>query len=168
MEENGCQEHVDKDLIDKPYGGLFGDNALLRIIEEIVADPYTYYRPKDFEEVTDSSAPSVRKALTMLTKMGLLEKDSRDPQHPVYHPAAGSKTLLALTFLSYAMIDDRDGTDCLKSAIMDYYVKDMENGNVQKGDAAIKQYDAPLEKIIIKLSNGKDICFSCEEASMQK
>jgi hypothetical protein len=168
MEDNMCREHIDKDLVDKPYGGLFGDNALARIIEEIVADPYTYYRPKDFEDVTGSSAPSVRKALATLTKLGLLKKDAKDPQHPIYHPVAGSKTLLALTFLSYAMIDDREGTGCLKSAIIDCYKKEVGNGSIQNGNATLTQYDAPLERIIVKLSDGKDICFSCDAASIQK
>jgi hypothetical protein len=163
MEDDMGQEHV-----DKPYGGLFGDNALTRIIEEIVADPYTYYRPKDFEDVTGSSAPSIRKALAILTKLGLLRKDAKDPQHPIYQPVTGSKTLLALTLLSYAMIDDRKGTDCLKSAILEYYKKEGGDGNIQNGEATLTQYDAPLEKIIVKFSNGKDICFSCEAAGMQK
>lgn len=163
MDDKTCQEHV-----DTPYSGLFGDNALARIIEEIVADPYTYYRPKDFEYVTGSSAPSVRKALSTLTKLGLLKKDAKDPQHPIYHPVADSKTLLALTLLSYAMIDDKEGTDCLKIAIMDYYMKEAKNGNLQNNDAVLSLFDVPLEKVIVKLSNGKGICFSCEATIVQK
>jgi len=60
--------------VDKPYGGLFGDNTQIRIILEIVADPYRYYRPKDFEELIGASAPSIRTALKNLTDLGLLKK----------------------------------------------------------------------------------------------
>jgi DNA-binding transcriptional ArsR family regulator len=147
---------------DRPYGGLFGDSALIRIIEEIVADPYSYYRTKDFEEVTGSSTPSVRKALTILTDMGLLKKDARDSQHPIYQPVLDSKTLLALTFLSYAIIDDKEETNCLEAALIDHYKKVIEKQRQNSAMVTVADYDAPLESITIKLSNGKDISFTCD------
>jgi DNA-binding transcriptional ArsR family regulator len=161
MEDEGNRELVEDTFTDKPYSGLFGDSALIRIVEEIVADPYSYYRPKDFEEITGSSTPSVRKALTILTDMGLLKKDSKDPQHPIYQSVLGSKTLLALTFLSYAMIDDKDGTNCLEEAIIDYYRKVVEKKRHNPVEVTAADYDASLESITIKLSNGKDISFTC-------
>lgn len=112
--------------LDKPYGGLFGDNAQIKIIEEIVADHNRNYRPRYFEEMTGASAPSVRKALNNLTSLGLLEKDSSDNQHPVYRANLKSKKLIALTFLSLASIDDRDGTECMDFAVFDYYFKELK------------------------------------------
>lgn len=112
--------------VDKPYGGLFGDNVQIRIIEEIVADPYRLYRPKQFEELTGGSQPSIRKALNSLTSLGLLEKDISDRQHPIYRPNIKSKNIVALTFLSLASIDDRDKTDCMDMAIMDYYMMEIK------------------------------------------
>ncbi|HII00917.1 TPA: hypothetical protein HA351_04450 [Methanosarcinaceae archaeon] len=112
-----------KDLepfLDKPYGGLFGDNARTRIIEEIIADPHRYYRPRYFEELTGASAPTVRKILNSLTKLGLLEKDTSDRQHPIYLVNLNSKKVTALTFLAYASLDDRDGSNCMDDAILDY------------------------------------------------
>ena len=109
--------------LDKPYGGLFGDNVQTKIIEEVVADPYRDYRPKYFEEMTGARAPTVRKALANLTDLGLLEKDVNDVQHPIYRLNLKSKKIIALTFLSYASIDDRDGTECMDNAILDYYMK---------------------------------------------
>jgi hypothetical protein len=106
--------------LKKPYAGLFGDNVQIRIVTEIVANPYRYYRPKLFQEKTGASLPSIRKALNSLVDLGLLFKDSDDPQHPLYVPNLDSKKLLTLTFLAYAFIDDRDGTDCLEDAIKDY------------------------------------------------
>ncbi|MFY1110712.1 MAG: hypothetical protein AB3K77_03380 [Methanosarcinaceae archaeon] len=110
-------------FLDKPYGGLFGDNARTRIIEEIIADPHRYYRPHYFEELTGASAPTVRKILNSLTKLGLLEKDTSDRQHPIYRVNLNSKKVTALTFLAYASLDDRDGSECMEDAILDYYIK---------------------------------------------
>lgn len=107
--------------LDKPYGGLFGDNAQIKIIEEIVADPNRSYRPGNFKEMTGESDPSIRKALNNLTRMRLLEKDIG--KHPIYQANMKSKKLIALTFLSLASIDDRDGTECMDFAILDYYFK---------------------------------------------
>jgi hypothetical protein len=109
--------------VNKPYGGLFGKSVQIKVVEEIVADPYSDYHPKDLEEMTGASAPSIRRVLNDLTTLGLLIKDSSDAQHPVYRPNLQSKKITALTFLAYAMIDDRDGSECMNTAISDYYMK---------------------------------------------
>lgn len=114
--------------LDKPYGGLFGDNAQIKIIEEIVADPHRSYRPRNFKEMTGESDPSIRKALNNLTDLGLLEKDSG--KHPIYQANLKSKKFVALTFLSLASIDDRDGTECMDFAVLDYYFKVLKE-NIQ-------------------------------------
>ena len=125
--------------IDKPYGGLFGDTIQTivhtKIIEEIVADPYRNYRPHYFEEMTGASAPSIRKALNTLTSLKLIDKDVSDIKHPIYRANLKSKKLVALTFLSLASIDDRDGTECMDFAILDYYFKVL-NEKVQPLAAA--------------------------------
>jgi hypothetical protein len=125
--------------LKRPYAGLFGDNVQIRIVTEIVANPYRYYRPKLFQEKTGASLPSIRKALNNLVDLGLLSKDADDPQHPLYVPNLDSKKLLALTFLAYAFIDDRDGTDCLDDAIKDYCEKakkDSQDQSRAKGEKA--------------------------------
>jgi hypothetical protein len=109
--------------VHRPYGGLFGDSAQIKIIEEIVADPYSEYRPKDFEEIIGASAPTIRRVLSDLTTLDLLIKDSSDVQHPVYRPNLESQKIIALTFLAYAMTDDRDDSDFMNSAILDYYIR---------------------------------------------
>jgi len=126
--------------LNKPYGGLFGDNVQIKIIEEIVADPYRDYRPRYFEEMTGASAPSIRKALNNLTDLGLLEKDLSDRQHPIYRPNLRSKKAVALTFLSYASIDDRDGSECMDDAILDYYLKVLSEKTQPSAIATMVQY----------------------------
>lgn len=127
--------------LDKPYGGLFGDNVQTKIIEEVVADPYRDYRPKYFEEMTGARAPTVRKALANLTNLGLLEKDVSDMQHPIYRLKLKSKKIIALTFLSYASIDDRDGTECMDTAILDYYLKVIRQKVQPFAVATMSQYE---------------------------
>ena len=107
--------------IDKPYGGLFGDSAICKLVEEIVADPHAEYRLADLEELIDGSQRSIARALKVLSTLGLLIKDESDRLHPLYRVNLNSRKLLALTFLAYAVVDDRDGTNCMDLAIRDYY-----------------------------------------------
>lgn len=103
-----------------PYSGLFGNSVLLRVIEEIVADPHREFRPKKLQILTASSPPSIKTALDALTAQGLLRKTSSDPQRPVYKVNLESKRLAALTHLAYAVTDDRDETNYMDEAIKDY------------------------------------------------
>lgn len=103
-----------------PYDGLFGDSNLIRVIRQVIADPFTEYRPIDLEMLTKNRAPTVRESLGVLTSLGLLMKDESDHQHPVYRVNTESKRYLALTFLAYAVLDDRNGTDCMNDVIADY------------------------------------------------
>ncbi len=104
-----------------PFGGLFGDTVLAEVIEEIVADPLHHYRPKDLEGILERSKPPIRAALQKLTSLKLLENISTDPQHPLYRVNTGSKRLMALTFLAYAIHDDNERTAFMDDAIAHYY-----------------------------------------------
>jgi hypothetical protein len=46
-----------EDYLNKPFGGLFGEDIQVRILEEIVADPYSPYRPRDFIDQKDPQLP---------------------------------------------------------------------------------------------------------------
>jgi len=109
-----------EDYLGKPYGGLFGDSVNAHVVEQVVADPYSEYRPKLLQELANASAPAIRRALADLSRLRLLIKDSSDSQHPVYRVNLESKKLMALTFLAFASVDDRDGSDCMDFAIMEY------------------------------------------------
>ena len=107
-------------FLDEPYGGLFGDTVMARVVEEIVSDPTQDFRPKYLVEMTGKSAKSIADALKKLTHLGLIEKNG-DDNHPVYRVIVPSKKFVALSFLAYAMLDDRDGSDCMNAAIASYY-----------------------------------------------
>jgi len=94
-----------EEYLNKPYGGLFGNTVLAQVVEEM----------------TGKRPPSIREALKTLVRLGLIENISSDVQHPVYRVVVESKKFVALSLLAYAVIDDRDGTDCMDTAILDYY-----------------------------------------------
>ncbi|MDQ1282337.1 MAG: hypothetical protein QG666_126 [Euryarchaeota archaeon] len=120
----------------QPFAGLFGDSHLSRIIAQIIADPFEVYRPKDLEELAEASAPSTRKALRMLTKQGLLIRDDRDKQHPTYKVNIDSKKYMALTLLSYSVVDDDLGTDCMDDLIAEYYDSDLRERYESNNDGS--------------------------------
>lgn len=109
-------------FVDKPYGGLFGNTVLANVVEELVASPSVIYRPKDLEELTGRAEGSIRSALATLLRLNLIENLSPDDaQHPRYRVNTGSKKFVALSLLAYAMLDDRDGSDCMDMAVHNYY-----------------------------------------------
>jgi len=109
-----------------PYDGLFGDSNLIRVIRQVIADPFTEYRPHDLEILTKNSMPTVRNSLKILTSLGLLIKDESDHQHPLYKVNTESKRYIALTFLAYAILDDKNGTNCMDNVVVDYCSELME------------------------------------------
>lgn len=126
--------------LNKPYGGLFGDNVQTKIVDEIIADPYRDYRPKYFEEMMEASEPTIRKALKSLTNLGLLKKDTSDKQHPIYRLNLHSKKVVALTFLSYASIDDREKSDCMEKAVICYYLREIKPKMEKTAMATVSKY----------------------------
>lgn len=108
------------DIGKLPFGGLLGNTVLLRVLREIVADPYREFRPKKLQILASSSPPRIKHALDALTTQGFLRNISMDSQRPVYMVNLESKQLIALTLLAYSVIDDRDKTNCMDEAIKDY------------------------------------------------
>ncbi|NQE45898.1 hypothetical protein C5S31_07750 [ANME-1 cluster archaeon GoMg2] len=145
--------------VNKPYGGLFGNSVQVNVVEEIVADPYSNYRPKDLEEIIGASPPAIRRALGDLTTLGLLKKDLSDAQHPIYHPNLDSKKIIALTFLAYAMTDDREGTNLMNTAILDYFIKNIKPEVELSAAATAAQYrygDTTWNESVIMIANTRE------------
>jgi hypothetical protein len=125
----------------RPYVGLFGMSAFSEVVEEVVADPLRPYRPKDLEEATGRSAPTVRRVLAVLTRLGLLARDPGDPQHPVYRVVTGSRTFVALTLLALGVGDDRDGTDCMDTAMRNHYWRHLHEGGAMLAGSTFVDMD---------------------------
>ena len=127
--------------VSRPYGGLFGRSAFSEVVEEMVADPLHAYRPKELEETTGRSAPTIRRVLGTLTHLGLVTKDSTDRQHPIYRVDLGSRAFVALTFLALGVGDDRDGTGCMDEAIRNYYWRHLSGEDVPLAGATLVRMD---------------------------
>ena len=106
--------------LDKPFEGLFGDTAELRVLQEIVADPYSDYSHHDLMELTGLSDPSVRRGVRVLVNHGIMKNISSSRRNPMYRTNLDSKKLMALTFLSYAVLDERTGSTSLEDAVRHY------------------------------------------------
>ena len=130
-----------------PYAGLFGDTVMARVVEEIIADPHSVYHLKDLEELTGNSAPRIREALATLTTLGLLK--SSGGKHPAYTVDISRKSFIALTLLAYAVLDDREGSDCMETAIRHYCDTRMPPGSGEK--AGILVADFPLTEDIHRI-----------------
>jgi len=111
-------KNAGKEWSDVPYGGLLGDTVLARVMEELIADPHSFYRSKDLEELTGCTSPSIREALKTLREYGLVT--SSGDKHPVHSVNIHCKTFIALTLLAYAVLDDQDDGDCMDTAIRHY------------------------------------------------
>jgi hypothetical protein len=114
-----------RNAYDAPYSGLFGDTNQIRVIRQIIADPFGSYKPKELEALIEASAPSVRGVLKNLTRIGLLIKDVRDRQHPVYRVDVDSPIYLALNFLAFAIPDHKNSTHYMNDVIADYYDSEL-------------------------------------------
>lgn len=106
--------------LDKPFEGLFGDTAELRVLQEVVADPYSDYSHHDMMELTGLSDPSVRRGVRVLVDHGIIRNVSSARRNPLYRVDLDSKKLLALTFLSYASLDERNGSTSMEDAVRHY------------------------------------------------
>ncbi|MGC9436274.1 MAG: hypothetical protein ACP5C4_09430 [Methanomicrobiales archaeon] len=116
--------------LEEPYGGLFGGTVMASVVEEMVADPTMEYHPRYLEELTGKSGRSISDALKKLERLSLVERIERD--HAVYRVNVRSKKFVALTLLAYAMLDDRDGSECMDTAVRDYY------------NSFLREHDEPL------------------------
>ncbi len=106
--------------VDRPFGGLFGDTAELRVLQEIIADPYSDYTHHDLMQLTSLSDPSVRRGIRVLLDHDIIRNVSSDRRSPLYRANHGSRRLTALTFFAYAALDDKTGGDSMDGAIRHY------------------------------------------------
>ena len=108
-------------FLNAPYGGLFGNAAIVQIVEEMISDPFIEYRVKDLQELLNLSPTSITNSLKTLVNIGLIIKEEQDPQRPVYRINTHSKKFRALTLLTFAVNDDHTGSHLMDHEIERYY-----------------------------------------------
>lgn len=107
-----------ENYLDIPFGGLFGNSVIAKVIEEIVADPHSTYSPQDLADLIEASEPRTRHALNVLLNIGFLR--SVIDKKSFFKVNMDCKRFVALTMLSYAVLDDIENSSCMDQAIQHY------------------------------------------------
>ena len=115
----------DNNSIKIPFGGIIGNSVIVRVLQELVADPWSTYSQADLSKLTDSSKPSVKDAILRLEKLGFLRKANKNKRYSSYIVNTRSKSFVALTLLAYAALEDRQGTSLMEAAMKEY-LEDFE------------------------------------------
>ena len=71
-------------------------------------------------DLTGLSDPSVRKGVHSLIDQGILKNVSSASRRPLYRASLDSSKLTALTFLSYATLDEKTGSKSMDDAVRHY------------------------------------------------
>ncbi|MFA5296290.1 MAG: hypothetical protein WC382_12360 [Methanoregulaceae archaeon] len=137
--------------IDLPYGGLFGDSVITKVVHEIIADPDRQFTAKYLKKITGRSIPQIKTSLETLVDLKLLVKEQIDPQRSIYEANFHSNQLVALTFLAYSAIDDREGTTCFRDALFEYcefckFESEIERSKRNITKITINKFSQPEDK----------------------
>ena len=115
----------DNNSIKIPFGGIIGNSVIVRVLQELVADPGSTYSQADLSKLTESSKPSVKDAIIRLEKLRFLRKTNKNKRYSSYIVDTRCKSFVALTLLAYATLDDRQGTSLMEAAMKEY-LEDLE------------------------------------------
>ena len=114
------------------FTSILGNNVTLKVIQEFIADPDEPYSISYMHELTGSSKPAVKDAFNLLLKSKLIYQANKNDKRPLFKINKKSNRFVALTILSYAILDDNDRTDLMQAAIKEYIID--SNANNQKFD----------------------------------
>lgn len=105
--------------LDAHFGGLFGTSPPARVIEALIADPHAVFCQDDIEDLAEVSKPAAREALRTLMRLRLVLTGQDACGETVYTVDRTSRLFVALALLAYGIVDDREGTDTMATAIRD-------------------------------------------------
>lgn len=98
----------------EPFGGLFGDTPIARVLAQFVADPFDTYVVNEIAELTELSPVEVSDAIERLQALGLVREAGQG-----YVVNTDCNRYAALTLLAYAIVDDEWDTDCMTRTMCD-------------------------------------------------
>ena len=119
------------------FTSILGNSVTLKVIQEFIADPDEPYSISYMHELTGSSKPAVKDAFNLLLKSKLIYQANKNDKRPLFKINKKSNRFVALTLLSYAILDDNDRTDLMKAAIKEYII-DSNANNQTFDDRLIK------------------------------
>lgn len=119
------------------FTSILGNAVIIKVIQEFVADPDEPYSISYMHELTGSSKPAVKDAFNLLLKSKLIYHANKNDKRPLFKIDKRSNRFIALTLLSYAILDDRERTDLMKAAIKEY-LNDSNRNNKNFDNRLIK------------------------------
>lgn len=119
------------------FTSILGNSVTLKVIQEFIVDPDEPYSISYMHELTGSSKPAVKDAFNLLLKSKLIYQANKNDKRPLFKINKKSNRFVALTLLSYAILDDNDRTDLMKAAIKEYII-DSNANNQTFDDRLIK------------------------------
>jgi predicted AAA+ superfamily ATPase len=103
--------------MDNDFTSILGDSVLIRVVQEFIADPDEPYSISYMHELTGSSKPAVRDAFNLLLDSKLINRANKNDKRPLFKIDKKSNRFIALTLLSYAVLDDFNKTNIMEEAI---------------------------------------------------
>ncbi len=117
---------------------ILRNGVIIKVIQEFIADPDEPYSISYMHELAGSSKPAVKDAFNLLLKSKLIYQANKNDKRPLFKINKKSNRFVALTLLSYAILDDNDRTDLMKAAIKEY---------INDGNANNREFDDRLIKV---------------------
>ena len=109
------------------FTSILGNSVIIKVIQEFIADPDEPYSISYMHELTDSSKPAVREAFDLLLKSKMIEQVNKNNKRPLFKIDKKSNRFIALTLLSYAILDDINKSDIMNEAIKEYIVDNTKD-----------------------------------------
>ena len=117
---------------------ILRNGVIIKVIQEFIADPDEPYSISYMHELAGSSKPAVKDAFNLLLKSKLIYQANKNDKRPLFKINKKSNRFVALTLLSYAILDDNDRADLMKAAIKEY---------INDGNANNREFDDRLIKV---------------------
>ena len=117
---------------------ILRNGVIIKVIQEFIADPDEPYSISYMHELAGSSKPAVKDAFNLLLKSKLIYQANKNDKRPLFKINKKSNRFVALTLLSYAILDDNDLTELMKAAIKEY---------INDGNANNREFDDRLIKV---------------------
>lgn len=114
---------------DQPFGGVLGNAVIVRVVQELVADPDSVYSLSDMSKLTRASIPAVKDAVSKLQSIHFVENASRSTTRRSYRVNREMRPFIALTLLAYSITDENYGSSLMEDAMREYLNMQIEIQN---------------------------------------
>lgn len=111
-------KNEEKDNISHiPFGGVLGNAVIIRVLEQLIADPDSSFNLSILSKLSKSSVPQVKEALEQLESVGFVKMISNSQKRPIYIVNKECNRFVALTLFAYSVVDDAFSSNVMKDAL---------------------------------------------------